>query len=183
MSFPGGAQAENEPQSAGRQTGLVGMRHDGGIEQRSGFQRVFGQEIGADQQSSLFGYVLIRRQRLADLFEALQEELADVLVALGELSGDFVQQRADPVFRKRHDPGDDPGDPLGTTRIEGPQENAGLVGIENCGCAFEVHGHGCWRLLRDGDRFLESSSVCFAPVASPPTKAGRPGWIPLPGSR
>ncbi len=31
-----------------------------------------------------------------------------------------------------------PADPLGTTRAEGPEENAGLVGIEDCGGAFEV---------------------------------------------
>ena len=53
-----------------------------------------------------------------------------------------VQQRADPVFRKRHDPADDPGDPLGTARTEGPEKNARLVGIEDCGCTFEVHGYG-----------------------------------------
>ena len=58
MSFPGGAQAENEPQSAGRQVSLIGVRNDGGIEQRGGFQRVFGQEIGADQEPSLFGQFL-----------------------------------------------------------------------------------------------------------------------------
>ncbi len=95
VSFPSGAQAENEPQRAGRQTGLVGVRHDGRIEQGGGFQRVFGQEIGADQQPSLFGHFLIRRQRLADLFEAFQEDVADLLVPLGELGGDSVQQRAD----------------------------------------------------------------------------------------
>ena len=143
MSFPGGAQAENKSQRAGRQTRLVRVRNDGRIEQGSGFQGVFGQEIGADQQPSLFGEFLIRRQRLADLFEAFQKEFADLLVPLGELSGDFVQQRADPVFRERHDPGDDPGDPLGTTRTEGPEENARLVGLEDRGCTFEVHGHGC----------------------------------------
>ena len=61
MSFPGGAQAENKPQRAGRQTRLIGVRNDRRIEQGGGFQGVFGQEIGADQQSSLFGQLLIRR--------------------------------------------------------------------------------------------------------------------------
>ena len=96
MSFPGGAQAENEPQSAGRQTGLIGVRNDGRIEQRGGFQRVFGQEIGADQQLPLFGDFLIGRQQLADLFEAFQEELANLLVPLGEFGGDFIQERRRP---------------------------------------------------------------------------------------
>ena len=55
MSFPGGAQAENKTQRAGRQTGLVRVRDDRGIEQGRGFEGVFCQEIGADQQPSLFG--------------------------------------------------------------------------------------------------------------------------------
>lgn len=80
----------------------------------------------------MFGYLLSHRQRLTDLFEALQKSIADVLVALGKLSGNFVQQPADPIFRDGHDPGDDTGDPLGATRAEGPEENAGLVGIEDC---------------------------------------------------
>jgi hypothetical protein len=123
VSFPSGAQAENKPQSAGREIRLVRVRNDGWIEQGSGFQGVFGQEIGADQESSLFGHFLIRQYQLADLFEAFQEEIANVLVPLGEFGGDFVQERADSVLRERHDPGDDPGDPMGIPRTEGPQKN------------------------------------------------------------
>jgi hypothetical protein len=58
------------------------------------------------------------------LFEAFQEEFADLLVSLAEVGTDFVQERADPFFRYRHDPGDDPGDPLGSPRAEVPQKNA-----------------------------------------------------------
>jgi hypothetical protein len=84
VSFPSGAQAENKPQSAGREISLVRVRNDGWIEQSSGFQGVFGQEIGADQESSLFGQSLIRQHQVADLFEAFQEEIANLLVSLGE---------------------------------------------------------------------------------------------------
>ena len=35
--------------------GLIRVRNDGGIEQRRRFQRVFSQEVGADQQAPLFG--------------------------------------------------------------------------------------------------------------------------------
>ena len=139
MPFSGGAQAEDESQRAGWQTRLIGVRDDGGIEQRSGFQRVFGQEIGADQQPSLFGEFLTERQHLADLFEAFQKKLADVLMPLGELGGDFIQQRTDLVFRKRHDPFDDPRDPLRTSGTEGPQKNARLVGLEDRGRAADVN--------------------------------------------
>ncbi len=60
VSFPGGAQAEHETQSARRHAGLIGMRDHGRIEQRRRFQRVFGQEIGAGQQPSLFGDFLVQ---------------------------------------------------------------------------------------------------------------------------
>ena len=147
VSFAGGAQAQNEAQRAGRQFRLIGVRNDGGIEQGRRFQRVFGQEIGSDQQPSCFGHFRIGRQRLADLFEALQEEIANLLVALGELSADLGEQFVDAVFRKCHDPLDDRGDALGTTRVEGPQENARLVGIQDRGGTFDVDGHD-WQLLR-----------------------------------
>jgi hypothetical protein len=58
------------------------------------------------------------------LFKPFQKELADLLVSLGEVSKDFVQEGADLVFRERHDPGDDPGDPLRIPRSEGSQKNA-----------------------------------------------------------
>jgi hypothetical protein len=66
------------------------VRDDGRIEKRSGFQRVFGQEIGADQQSSLLGDFGIGQQRPAHLFKAFQKELADLLVSLGEFTRDLV---------------------------------------------------------------------------------------------
>ncbi len=59
----------------GGRSGLVRMRDDGRIEQRGGFQRVFGQKIGADQQLSLFGEVVTGRHQLADLFKAFQERV------------------------------------------------------------------------------------------------------------
>jgi hypothetical protein len=77
-----------------RQARLIGVRNDGGIEQRGGFQRVFGQEIGADQEPPLFGE-FHPPPSVADLFKAFQKERADVLVPLGEFGGDFLQKRAD----------------------------------------------------------------------------------------
>ena len=75
VPFPGGAQAENEAQRAGRQAGLIGVRNDRGIEQGRGFQRVFGQEVGADQQPPVLRTIPRSADiRVADLFEALEEE-------------------------------------------------------------------------------------------------------------
>jgi hypothetical protein len=124
VSFPGGAQAEDKTQSAGRQVRLVRVRDDGRIEQGSGFQGEFANEIGADQQLSLFGNFPIGQQEVADLFESFQKGFVDLLVSLGEFGGYFVQERADSVFRERHDPGDNPAGPLGILRTEWPQKNA-----------------------------------------------------------
>ena len=121
MPLPGGAQAQDKTQRARRQVRLVGVRDDGRIEQGRGFQGEFGKEIGADQQLSLFGKFLIAQQEVADLFESFLKVVADLLVSLGEFGVNLVQERADPAFRERHDPGDNlPGLP----RIEWPQENA-----------------------------------------------------------
>jgi hypothetical protein len=72
----------------------------------------------------LFGNFLIGQQEVSDLFESFQKGLVDLLVSLGEFGGYFVQERADSVFRERHDPGDNPAGPLRTPRTERPQENA-----------------------------------------------------------
>jgi hypothetical protein len=48
----------------------------------------------------------------------------DLLMPLGEFSGDFIEERADLFFGQRHDPGDCPADPFGLPEIEGPQKNA-----------------------------------------------------------
>ncbi len=72
----------------------------------------------------MFGNFLIGQQEVSDLFESFQKGFVDLLVSLGEFGGDFVQERADSVFRKQHDPGDNPAGPLGILRIEWPQKNA-----------------------------------------------------------
>jgi hypothetical protein len=100
------------------------VRDDGGIEQGCRFQGEFANEIGADQQLSLFGNFLIGQQEVSDLFESFQKGFVDLLVPLGEFGGYFVKERADPVFRERHDPGDNPAGPLLIPLTERPQENA-----------------------------------------------------------
>jgi hypothetical protein len=58
------------------------------------------------------------------LFKAFQKEFANLLVALGEFSQDFVQKGPDSVFRERHDPRNDPADALRIPRAKWPQKNA-----------------------------------------------------------
>jgi len=82
VPFPGGAQAENKTQSASRQVCLVRVRNDGGVEQGRRLQRVFRQEIGTDQQLSLFRDFLVVQQEITDLIKALPKELVYLLVPL-----------------------------------------------------------------------------------------------------
>ena len=89
----------------------------------------------------------INRQGLAKLLEAFQEDFADLQVAKAEFSADFVKEPADLVFRYCHDSGNDSGNPLGAARSEGPQQNAGLVGMQKCGCAVELNGHYIWAAI------------------------------------
>ena len=70
MSFAGGAQAENEPQGFRGQSGLVGVRDDGGIEEGCALDGVLREEAGPDQQAPLFGETLVGDVVVADLLEA-----------------------------------------------------------------------------------------------------------------
>ena len=100
VSLPGGAQAEDKTQRTGRKVGLVSMRHDGGIEQGCRLQREFTNEIGTNQQLSLFGNFHIGQHEVSDLFEPFQKGSVDLLVSLGEFSGYFVQEWPDLAFRE-----------------------------------------------------------------------------------
>lgn len=91
MSFPGGTQAEDKAHGAGWQIGLVRVRNDGRIEYGRGFQRVFGQEVRADQQLPLLGKLSIARQQLANLVEAFEEKSMDTPMPLSEFGKYLVQ--------------------------------------------------------------------------------------------
>ena len=64
MPFADSAKAENEAQAAFRRPRLVRVRHDAGIEQRRGLERVFVQKISADQLALDPGKSTVSRQRL-----------------------------------------------------------------------------------------------------------------------
>jgi hypothetical protein len=139
VPFAGGAQAENEPQSATIEAGLIGMRDDGRIEESGGFQGVFSQEIGADQEASLLGHLHIPWNQFPDLFEAFQGAGVDLVVPAGELSAKSAQERTEIFFRERHDSGDYAGCALVVAWIEGPQENPRLVRTEDRGLSPETY--------------------------------------------
>ena len=105
MPFADGAQTENEAQGAFRHARLVGMRHDAGIEQRRGFERIFVEKIGADQLTLDFGKGAVSRQGLFHFigagFERLQQvamAAEEILQDVGELAGSgFGIERQNPV--------------------------------------------------------------------------------------
>ena len=76
---------------------------------------------------SIFRNPLISHHKVADLFEPLQEGSADLLVSLGEFSRYLIQKRPDLIFRKRHDPGDNPTRSLGILVSEGTEKNGSTI--------------------------------------------------------
>ena len=105
MSFADGTQAENEAQSTFRRAGLVGVRHNAGIEQCRGFEGIFVEKIGADQLALDFGKAAVRRQGFFHLVGAGFERLEQVAMTaekilkyVGELAGrGFGTQRQNPI--------------------------------------------------------------------------------------
>ena len=123
---------------AGR-SGLVGVRNDGRIEQRSGFQRIFGQEIGADQQPSLFGQFLIRQQQLATCSKRSRKSLwiswcrwensAETSSSSGPTRSSGSAMILAMILATRS----------GSPGTERPQQHARLVGLEDRARAFDVN--------------------------------------------
>ena len=105
MSFADGTQAENEAQSALRRVRLVGVRHDAGVEQSRGFERVFIEEIGADQLAPVLGKGAVGRHGLFhDLGPGLErlQRIAvpalKILQDIGELGGSGLSARNQPLL-------------------------------------------------------------------------------------
>ena len=98
MPFANGPETENEAQAAFRRARLVRMRHDAGIEQCRGLERIFVQEIGPDQLALDAGKSAVSRQRLFHLVGAELEFLQQVAMpALKVLQ--YVCQQAGCDFR------------------------------------------------------------------------------------
>src|SRR3979490_720704 len=95
MPFANGTETENEAQTTLRRVRLVGMRHDRGVEQGRGFERVLVEKIGADQLALHYGEAAVIRQRLFHDVGARLERLQqvsmpalEILQDIGELAGD-----------------------------------------------------------------------------------------------
>ena len=115
----------------GCQSRLVGVPDHRRIEQRGRFQRVLLGEVRADQHPAILAQGLVGQQVLLDLFEPVQEEVAGSLMAVVELAHHVLEQGVDFRLRERHDPGDDPLDPMLAGRLERPDHDPAVVGLQD----------------------------------------------------
>src|SRR5450631_1887480 len=105
MPFADRTKTENEAQSAFRRVRLIGMRHDAGIEQSGGFERIFAEKISADQLALELRKGSMGRESFLHFLGARLERLQQVAMSaleivehVGELGGDgFGIERKNPI--------------------------------------------------------------------------------------
>jgi len=71
VSLPRGAQTQHHPQAARGQTSLIGMRHQGGVEESSRLQGVFVRQVVAEQEPLLAAEGMLGLQRCEHIPPAL----------------------------------------------------------------------------------------------------------------
>ncbi len=91
MPFADRTETENEAQATFRRVRLVGMRHDAGIKQGRGFERILMEKIGADQLALGFGKGAVSSQCLFHYIGARLERLQQVAVPALEILQDIGQ--------------------------------------------------------------------------------------------
>ena len=74
---------------------------------------------------------LVGQQVLLDLLEAVQEEVAGLLVAVVELAHHVAEQEVDFRLGERHQPRQDSLDPLSAGRLERPDDDPAVGGLEH----------------------------------------------------
>ena len=142
MPLARGPQTHDKTQRTFGHAGLVGMRHDGRIEQRRGFRGVFVREVSADERLP-FGRSLPRLvQVMSYLREAVAEKLFHTLVPILKLAQHPAQQSGDFLVQEGHDAGDDPPRDVVAAGIKGSHEHARPVGNQGGSNAFGVDGGG-----------------------------------------
>ena len=92
MSLADATDAQHESDSAGINSGLVGVRHDAGVAQRRGFNGVLAGEYRTQQHHSLFGDLGLRIETIGE-FRSMRAEDTDKVAVPPVESGDDVIQR------------------------------------------------------------------------------------------
>ena len=150
VTFARGPEAQDETQRAGRQVRLVRMRHDRGIEQRGGFERILVTEIGAEQKLPFFGQVLVGVQAGADLLESGFEKIPGLGVALAEFRLHLLPEGVDFSFREGHDLGANSGGAGVARKEKRPEQHARAVWMQDDLAALDGGGLHGWEGLRSG---------------------------------
>ena len=90
MAFAGGAQTQDETQRALGHAGLVGMRHDGGIEQCRRLRRILVREVSADEHLPLARGLCIGVKMMHHLRETLLKIIFHMLVPVRKFAEHLV---------------------------------------------------------------------------------------------
>ena len=114
VTIDGRPQAQDETQRAFWHAGLVGMRHDGRIEQRRRLRRILVQKIGADEPLAFGRRLHLGLEMDFHFVVALAENRFHAFMAVRKFTQDLTQQARNFFFRQSHDPRDDsPRDVVG----------------------------------------------------------------------
>ncbi len=97
---------------------MVRVRNNRWVEESRGFERVLGEEIGANEEASLLRQIASRIVLLPNLFEAFQQSFSQSVVPLRKVGSDFLQKRAYLLLGERHDSADNHTNALSASRIE-----------------------------------------------------------------
>ena len=140
VSFARGPQTQDETQRALGHPGLVGMRHDGRIEQRRGFWRILVREVSADEHLPFGRRLRAGFEMNLHLREAFAENIFNVFMPVRKFAEHLAHQPGNFLFRQGHDPRDDsPRDVIGggtkraqqhprTIRDQGRPDASGVEG-------------------------------------------------------
>ena len=144
VPFARGPQAQDETERALGQPGLVGVGHDGRIEQRGGLRRVFVREVSADERLPFGRRLPGLAQVTAHLREAVAEKLFNVLVPVRKLAQHLAQQLGDFLIRERHDAGDNPSRNVVGGGIKRAHQHPRTVRGQGWPDAFGMEGGRVW---------------------------------------
>ena len=152
MAFAGGAEAEDDAHLVRSEAGLVGRRNDAGVEKGAGFERILVGEIRTDEEFARFADCAVDRQERGHLVVAVEENGADVLVAVVEFVKDVFEGRFDGGVIEEKDAGKDVEQAAAGFGVAGgldhyrgherPQQNTLRIGTKFEILATDIHSWG-----------------------------------------
>jgi hypothetical protein len=107
MPLAYGTETENEAHAASRRTRLIGVRHNAGVKQGRGFERILIQKIGADQLTLGSGKDSMRCESFLHFIRAGLERLQQVTMSTFEIVQDVRELSGNGFWIERENPVDD----------------------------------------------------------------------------